>query len=54
MTSPLPLPKCAGVRAALVRVWPALALAVCVYLPWLGSPLFLDDWHLLWMASQAD
>jgi hypothetical protein len=39
---------------SIVRVWPALVLAVVAALPWLWSPLFLDDWHLLWKASHAD
>jgi hypothetical protein len=43
-----------GLRAALTRAWPALLAAVVLTAPWLGSALFLDDWHLLWKASQAD
>jgi hypothetical protein len=42
-----------GVRNAFGRAWPALLLALALCLPWLSSPMFLDDWHLLWKASQA-
>ena len=43
----------AGLQAALGRAWPALLLTVAACAPWLASPMFLDDWHLLWKASQA-
>jgi len=43
----------AGVRAAILRVWPALVVAGVACAPWLASPMFLDDWHLLWRASEA-
>ena len=43
----------AGLSAALLRAGPALALALGLSLPWLGSELFLDDWHVLWKAHEA-
>lgn len=50
MTRP---PAARGAREALRRAWPALVLAVAACAPWLASPMFLDDWHLLWRASEA-
>lgn len=33
--------------------WPGLLLAFGLSAPWLGSPMFLDDWHVLFQAHQA-
>ncbi len=46
-------PATRGARAALLRAWPAMILTVAACAPWLASPMFLDDWHLLWRASEA-
>lgn len=43
-----------SLREAVARVWPALLLAVVLNAPWLASSMFLDDWHLLWKAHEAE
>ncbi|MFH1529943.1 MAG: hypothetical protein ABIK09_04305 [Pseudomonadota bacterium] len=47
------VPPRTALRKAILRAWPALVLAMVACAPWLASPMFLDDWHLLWRASQA-
>lgn len=39
--------------AWLDAAWPALAAAAAVSVPWLASPPFLDDWHVLQRAHDA-
>jgi len=43
-----------GPRRWWAAAWPALLLAVALSAPWLSSPMFLDDWHVLFQADQAD
>lgn len=44
----------AGLGRIVQLAWPALALTVVLSAAWLGSAMFLDDWHVLYTASRAD
>ncbi len=53
MTEPGRGDRACGRRRWWAAAWPGLLLVLLLSLPWLSSPMFLDDWHVLFQADQA-